>query len=308
MKSARILLVPALLLALFSSCKKDDGSHNTVVPGSGFRTLDEAMASTAPKEKSTSFGVASGDTLFGPGGTKFIVPPNVFETLTGQKVTGSVKITMNDWLMRGDMVFGKVLPLNYGKVIQSGGEAFIQVTQNGQILRIRKDTFLTVMFPQFGIGTAGMQPWTGRDMISSANRVNWLPAAPGQLLPTDIADTISVRADTLHYIAVGNLVPTGSVANFRISVNSPKVLEQSMAIALYKGSRSMFPLPSVENGQVNAVQVPQAPMNIAVFGINQGQFFGGIVDVDNPSSDSTYVVKLKATEPPTLRLEMNLLP
>jgi len=77
MKRSLLLLIPVLFALLIVSCKKDEGEHNTVTPGSGFRSLDEAVNSTAPQPKNTSLSVSSGDTLFGPGGTKFIIPPNV---------------------------------------------------------------------------------------------------------------------------------------------------------------------------------------------------------------------------------------
>src|SRR5690606_21908583 len=132
----------------------------------------------------------AGDTLFAAGGTRFIIPPNVFETLTGGKVTGSVQVTINDWLQKGDMVFGRVLPiyyykntpplpneLSFEKPLLSAGEAFIQVTQNGQVLRIKRDTlistrdtFISVAFPQYGATVpSGMTGWVGRTMIGSAN-------------------------------------------------------------------------------------------------------------------------------------------
>jgi hypothetical protein len=309
MKRSFLLLIPALFALLIVSCKKgEEGPHNTVTPGSGFRSLDEAINSTAPKAKSTSLSVSGADTLFGPGGTKFIIPANVFETLTGGKVTGSVNITVNDWLHKGDMVFGRVLPNNFERLLQSGGEAFIQITQNGQILRIRKDTFVTVMFPQFGSGVTGMTGWVGRSMIGSANTVNWIPAVPGLLTPTDIADTVSVRADTLHYIQAALPYAPPESGNYTVRLTSSVVMEQSMAVALVDGVKTIFPLPSAQNGQVNVINGPtKVPLHIAVMGINKGQFFGGIVAVDDPRSDSTYSVTLKAMEPPTLRLQLNAL-
>lgn len=308
MKSSLLLIVPALLVTLFSSCKKDDGTHNTTTPGS-YRSLDEAMLSTAPKPKETSVIVSSGDTLFGYGGTKFIIPPNVFETLEGVKVTGSVKVLLQDWTLKGDMIFGRVLPMNYASVLQSGGEALIQVTQEGRVLKIRKDTFITVMFPQqMGLSNpAGTTGWTGRTMAGSANTVNWLPASSALLFPTDIPDSISVRCDTLHYVQAAIPMNTGGFANFTVRVNGPVGLEQSLAYAMYDNVKAAFPLPSVTNGVISAVQVPKAPIHIAVMGINKGQFFGGILAVPDPRSDSTYTVDVKAMEPPTLRLQMNIL-
>jgi hypothetical protein len=306
---------------LIFSCKKEDGSNqNTVTPGS-YRSLDEAVASTAPIARSTSISVSAGDTLYGPGGTRFVIPANVFETLTGGKVTGSVQVTINDWIKKGDMVFGRVLPImyfkadadepTYEKPLLSAGEAFIQVTQNGQILRIRKDTNIWVQFPQFGVNVPDMTGWSGRTMIGSANTVNWQSVDTPWLFAEYLTDTLSVRSDTLHYIQAALPFNFGnSYLNFTVRLNSPVALEQSMAVAMYANNNALFPLPSVVGGEIKAVGIPASastPLQIVVMGINKGNFYGGIVDVASPTLDSIYQVTVLPMEPPTLKLMLNAL-
>lgn len=322
MKRYLLLFVPVLIAAtLFNACKKDDeGQRNTVTPGA-YRSLEEAVNSTAPVAKSTAMSVSSGGILVAPGGTTIIFPPNAFETLSGGKVTGSVNVTVNDWLHKGDMVFGRVLPITYYKTdppaqgetfdkpLASAGEAFIQVTQNNQVLRVRKDQHVMVLFPQQPGGPLLSTPigWVGRTMIGSGNTVNWLAVDTNVLLPIQYADTIALRADTLHYVQAAEQLGISGFSNFTIKLNSSVTLEKSMAVALYDGYKAIFPLPGANGGEIRVSGVPAMPMHIAVMGINQGNFYGGVVSVPSPASDSTYSVIIKAQEPATLRLHLNSL-
>ncbi len=308
MKPYLLLLLPALALSLFS-CKKDDGGKTSVTPGNGYRSLEEALASGAPKMRNIGLIVASGDTLYGVGGTRIMIPPNAFETLTGGRVTGSVNISFQDWNLKGDMVYGHILPLSYGEPLAAVGQAYLSATQNGQALRVNKDTEIVFQFPQRGIAPgAGMQGWTGRTLVSATSIVNWLPLGlDGKLRPSIVSDSVNLIADTLGYVAAGSYFGSNGKINFSVRINSPVPLESSLSVALYDNARAVYPIPSASNGRIYAMNIPNAPMHIAVMGINQGVFYAGMVDVPSPTSDSTYQVNLQSTDPANFRLTMNAL-
>ena len=298
------LLLPAVLAILGLSCTKgDEGVHTTVTPGS-YRTLNEALSSIAPLSRTVSLGVASGGSVYGTGGTRFYFPPNVFETFSVKFVTGSVQVTVNDWLLKGDMVFGKVLPLTYGKLMRSSGEGYVSVTQDGAPIRIRKGMRIMVNFPQFGANNPTLTGWVGRTVDGSANTINWLEVDTNTIKVVSFADSVSVRADTIGYLQAGTPF-TGPNANFTVRLTAPVTLENTAVVALYDGTRSVFPLPSVQNGQVSAVSVPSSAIHVAVMGINTGQFYGGVVAIPNPQTDSIYTVIIKQVEPPTFKLLLN---
>ena len=305
MKRFTYLLLPGLMLTLLFSCKKnEDGEHNTVTPGA-YRTLDEAVASTAPIARSTSISVSSGDTsLTAANGTRFIFPPNAFETLNGGKVTGSVQVTIQDWLKKGDMFFGKVQPLSYGEPLESGGEAFVQITQNGEVLRLKPGLFITVKFPQFGLSGPSFSGYKGRTIIGSQNTVNWIEDMD-QITASTLVDTVAVKSDTLHYVQAAVPFPFNGYNNFTVTMTTPVTLEQSLAVVLYDGHKAMYPLESAIDNIVHAQHVPSAPLHLVVMGINAGNFYGGIVAIPAPGTDSTYQVIIKNTTPASLRLQMN---
>jgi len=309
MKSYLFLLLPVLALSLFSCKRNDGGEGTTVTPSTGYRTLEEALASSAPKLRTTGLIVATGDTLYGAGGTRIMIPPNAFETLTGGRVTGSVNISYQDWVLKGDMVYGHVLPISYGTPLTTSGQAFLSATQNGVPLRVSKDTEVVFQFPQYMMLPGGvLQGWTGRTQASATNIVNWLPLGDkGKLRPIVLADSVNLIADTLGYVAASGEFPTTERINFTVRVNSPVALESSLAVALYTGVRAVYPLPYVTNSRILAANIPQGPMSIAVMGVNKGLFYGGIVEVPSPGSDSTYQVNLISTDPAKFRLDMNAL-
>lgn len=308
MKAYLLLLLPVLALSVFS-CKRDDGDGNSVTPGTGYRTLEDALVAGSPKMRSTGLIVASGDTLYGGSGSRIMIPPNAFETLTGGRVTGSVNISYQDWILKGDMVYGHVLPLSYGRPLMTVGQAYLYVTQNGQALRVNKDTEIVFQFPQYGaVPGTGMQGWTGRSVISATSIVNWLALGKdGKLRPSIVADSVNLIADTLGYVAAGDFFNAAPEVNFNVNVSSTAPLETSLAVALYDNVRAVYPLPFVSNGRIIASGIPGGAMHIAVMGINKGVFYAGMVPVASAASDSTYIVNVKPTDPAAFRLSMNAL-
>ncbi|MEO6831837.1 MAG: hypothetical protein ABI378_05835 [Chitinophagaceae bacterium] len=306
MKRSLLILLPLMITGLLFSCSKNNSGLNSVTPGKHFQSLDEALASVAPVQLSTTIIVSQGAKLIAPGGTTFYIPPNAFETLRGTKVTGSVNVTINDWLKKGEMIYGKVLPLHYGETIESGGEAYLLPTQNGEVVRVKKGIHINVNFPQFGATGPAFTGWVGRDFLGSANNVNWLEDTTNLHIAI-LADTIQVIADTLHYIALATPNVYSSPHDFTVTMNTPVVLEQSMAVAMYDGRKVLFPISSAQNGVFYATKVPEGAIHVAVMGVNAGEFYGGILAIPDPGTDSTYQVVIKKMAPATLKLQLNAL-
>lgn len=306
MKRSLLILVPLLITGLLFSCSKNNSGLSSVTPGTPYQSLDEALASVAPVALSTTVIVSQGAKLIAPGGTTFYIPPNAFQTLRGAKVTGSVNVTFNDWLKKGDMIFGKVLPLHYGETIESGGEAYLYVSQNGEAVRLKKDIHVNVNFPQFGATGPAFTGWVGRDFLGSANIVNWLEDT-AKLHTAIVGDTVQLIADTLHYISIATPNIYSSSNSFTITMDAPVELQQSMAVAMFDGKKVLFPIPSAQNGIFYATKVPEGDIHVTVMGVNSGEFYGGILAIPNPGTDSTYKVVVKKMAPATLKLQLNAL-
>jgi hypothetical protein len=308
MKSYTLLLIPVILSVLLFSCKKqDDGEHNTVTQG-GYTSLTDVYNKVAPKPTTVSVSVATGGDLFSPRGTRFQIPRNCFETQTGVKVNGSVQITFNDWLLKGDMTFGKILPTSFDTPLNCAGEAYIHATQNGEPLRLRQGFRIQINFPQFNNPVSGAIGYVGDPTLQgSQNIVNWLVVDTNTIKTDLIGDSVVIYSTALEYLSAA--VPTGAPRDqsYIIRLNSPVTLENTMAVGLYDGFKTVLGIPSAINGEIHAIGYPGTHTHVAVMGIKSGVFYGGIVDISNPMSDSTYTVIIKQIEPPILKIQMNSL-
>ncbi len=309
-KSSLLLILPAIAaLLVYTSCNKGGEDLNTSTPGS-YQLLDQIFAKTAPLPTTQSIVVSTGGSVTSKGGTRFILPRDGFQSYTGAIIGGSVDVKVYDWLLKGDMAFAKVLPVSNNNPLYTSGQAYIEVTQNGVPVRLRKGYYITVKFPQFGYGITGDSLYLGQTVSGSSNVINWyMRDTAGR---TALAlDTVSLRSDSLHYIAASHFLPQNGTASFTIKLNSPVSLEQTLALALYDSTKGLFPISSAVGGKISAERVPiggvNNKMHVAVMGIYQGQFYGGIVPIPKPMTDSTYEVIIKQTDPQAFRLQMNIL-
>lgn len=306
MKRSLLLIVPFVVAAFASSCNKEGGALNTVTPG-GYSSLDDIFAATALPPVTQSIKVSSGGEIISSGGARVLFPANAFQTYSGTIVTGSVDVTVQDWIKKGDMVFGRVLPVSNNEALSTSGQAYIEVTQKGVPVRLRKGFRVAVKFPQFNLLSNNDSLYLGRKVAGSVNTVNWYSKdTGGGSFP--LGDTVVLTSDSLRYIASSHFLLPSENKNFSLRVNAPVVLEQTLAVALIDGVRSVYPVASAINNNIYAQHMPNMPMHVAVMGINKGVFYAGIADVPAPQNDSTWQVTLKQVAPQAFRLQLNSLP
>ncbi len=306
MKRSLLFLLPALALLFTYSCKRSNDGLNTVTPG-GYPTLDEIFARTSVPATTLSFKVSSGADFFSKGGTHIYIPRDAFQTYTGAIVTGSVDVKVVDWVQKGDMVFSKVLPLSNNQPLATSGQIYLEITQNGRPVRLRKDYYAIIIFPQYGLMGSNDELYLGREVIGAANTVNWYGTdTAGRFLYT-IPDSVAMRTDSLNYIAASHLMPNSGDYSFKVRVNAEVNMDQTMAVALYDNMKAAFPVASAINNVIHAEHVPGGSLHLAVMGVNRGIFYGGIVPIASPATDSVYDVKLDAVDPQDFRARLNAL-
>jgi hypothetical protein len=306
MKRSLLLIVPFMAVALMFSCKKEEGSHNTVTPG-GYKSMDDLFAATAHTPTTQSIKVSTGGEIISKGGTHILFPPNAFQSYNGAIITGSVDVKVNDWVRKGDMVFGKVLPVSNNQALTTSGQAYIEATQNGVPVRLRKGYRVILKFPQLNVFSTGDSLYLGRAVAGSVNTVNWYTNDTGGVSNV-VADTAYLTSDSLRYIASSHYLNPSDHANFTVRVDAPISLEQTVAVALLDGVRCVYPVSSAINNTIWAEHIPAMPLRVAVMGITKGVFYGGIVQVENPKTDSVWTVTMKEVAPQNFRLQMNALP
>ena len=140
-----IILGAAASLLLLTSCEKNDdldvpnNANQTAEIFGGLEFENSILNSRENDLQLFSVDATAGGLIVGEQGTNINFPPSAFEHLGGESVTGPVDIELVEIYNRAEML-KKQLPTN-GKqnngdisTIISGGEFFINATQNGQQL------------------------------------------------------------------------------------------------------------------------------------------------------------------------------
>lgn len=149
-----------IVLALATSCKKEE-----VIPTPDPTTKEDGTAlknfySQNLNELKQTFTVdaSTGATLTGTKGTKITIFPNSLLNGSGQIVSGNVTVELIEIYDRATMILGNkptMGRLANGDIapLVSGGEYFLQITQNGQILNSDTGVFVQVPTnnPDFGM-------------------------------------------------------------------------------------------------------------------------------------------------------------
>lgn len=305
----RLLLLSGLAALLFSACSKsEDPPQNYLVSGP-YSNIAQVMASGAPKAVNASVSVTSGGTARAQGGTRVVIPPNAFVDAQGLAVSGAVDVSVTDWLRRGDMIFGNVLPISNGQPLISGGQMHIAVTQNGKPVFVRPGRQLKVELPQFGTPVPGMELFIGRTAAGGGNQVNWFKADSGSAQLVYGADTISFFPDTVGYYNADQFMSNPNYQSFTVDLRSDDTgaYKGMTMVALYQQYRALWPLNvTSEPGRFREDHVPDIPVHLVAYGIRNGYFYAGYVTV-TPKTGSSYVVNVQRTEPADFKKLLNSL-
>lgn len=179
-----------ILLVLVTSCKKEEVipapvTNETKEDGTALKNFYSQNLNEL--KQIFSVDVASGATLTGVKGTKITIFPNSLLNENGQTVTGTVTVELIEIYDRATMVLANKptmgrLPNGDVSPLVSGGEYFLKITQNGEILNSNSGVFVQVPTnnPDFG-------------MTLFDGEIN----ANGDLLWLGVEDSIAIGQDTV---------------------------------------------------------------------------------------------------------------
>ncbi len=152
-----------LVIVLLGACKKDD--NTSIFPTSDeFQTLRETALET--RTQNFQFDVGDGIVSYtSTNGVELSINTNCL-TLNGSPVTGVVDVEYIELFDRGNMLVTNkptmgLTPDNDKALLISGGEFYIQASQNGTFLEGNCWAQLTVPTALTGGGRSGMSLWSG---------------------------------------------------------------------------------------------------------------------------------------------------
>jgi len=163
-------LTPVVIMAAaaiaFASCKKNNEATAPQNNNDG-QTMTAFLQSHGPVFENFTINAATGGVITTAKGTKITIPANVFETMGGLPVTGSVSFAVKEIKDVSDMILGDKPTLTAdGKMLVSYGEYFTKALQNNEQLKLKKDSAIKVQV----LGKAAGQQiplWSGDSSVTT---------------------------------------------------------------------------------------------------------------------------------------------
>lgn len=133
-RTTYLLLVLSLLsIALFYSCQKEE--KPVILPAFSTQLNNFFKSHAAPIQHYTVT-AESGQYIVGQKGSGFYIFPNAFKNASGTIVTGNIDIEIREIYSKKDMILSGATTVSNNDLLVSGGEFYINATQNGQQLTL----------------------------------------------------------------------------------------------------------------------------------------------------------------------------
>jgi hypothetical protein len=140
-------------------------------------------------------------------GAKLYLPSNGFVTVDDKQVSGNIEVSVKEIYTPMEMIFNNMPTVSDNKLLESGGEFQITVTQNNTPLKMAPNNFIKITLPNIGRDMKGMQVFNG--VTNAAGEVNWvLNAKPGNFVVGDstLFSNYNVFSDDVNWINVDKFV------------------------------------------------------------------------------------------------------
>ncbi len=190
--SMNLYLSVVIIAVLFVSCNKEPSDEfyvdpNNPVNDTAWRdnVLPDAPVNKifqlfTPSTQTDSFDVQRKHKLLFNDYLQITFPGNSLEGEGGEKITGVAKIKIDYLETKGDLIRFRRSTTSGDKLLESGGVFNIEVTQNGQQLKIAANNFIMIRYrsanpdPNMGV-------FYGDTTASNIDNFNWLPASDSKV-------------------------------------------------------------------------------------------------------------------------------
>lgn len=306
-----------LSLIIMASCtKKEIVPEPTAESGQEtFSSLESYLSSRMPQSESFQFLVESGGVFTTQKGTVITVPANVLITMGGTTVTGNVDMKFKEIFSNSDIIFSGVYPVSNGTQLNSGGEYYIEFSQNGDKLLIANGQIINVKLPGQSIDPGMMLFFANGE--EDPDTLNW-----------QLADSVAIysgftfnSADSSYSIDLdsvgwGNIDAFTSITYFDITFDLTGVSglnsTNTRAYAVFKNENTVWPMGtesfgSILNNQIYEMHLGTVPMNVLVISVVNQQLYYGLLDV-TPQQGVNYSIPLQSVLSSDLDQIINNLP
>ncbi len=151
----------ALVIFSLTSCKKDFNSNSP----QGLSLAEFNSKFSIPTQ--SFYGIAgTAFTITGAKGIKIDFPANAFLDVSGNPVSGNVKLSLKEVLSKRDILLSGKFTESNGQLLVSGGEFQILALQNGQLLKLNPAATVNINVPTT-LSTAPMDLFEFKQTVAS---------------------------------------------------------------------------------------------------------------------------------------------
>jgi hypothetical protein len=319
MKKMNYILGATMILALIS-CKKDTDLITPEVqiqPSiESFASIDDYFNEKKPQTQTFQLTAENGGSFTTENGSEVTVPANAFITPNGQSVLGSITLKMKEVFSNKNMIFSGVFPVSNSNVLNSGGEFFIEASQNGNVLNVKNGQFINVEIP-----AQAADPWMDLFFaggVENPDSINWQPvdsAFSGSGFTFNSVDnTYSCNLDSLGWANIDAFMSGVSYFNctFQLSGIAGLDNQNTTAFAVFKGENAVWPVGisgwgSISGNTISESHLGSVDLNLLVISVVGGQLYYGLLDV-LPVDNQIYQINMIPTTSANLDVIINGLP
>lgn len=259
--------------------------------------------SLAPQTHLDSFEVNNNPvTIVSPGGLTCRFPAQCCVTASGQPVTGKVMVQLLLVKKKGDMIAAGKPTASNNRLLVSGGEMFVRLSQNGEELKLAQGKSITLKYEETQ-PNQGMKVFYGDE--SNPDRFNWVPAdsaGTSALLPVFTGNNFyELTSGQLRWINCDYFYDTTGVNRVQVVASLSPVYTNANTITylVFNNLRSvlgMYGNAATKKFQSGLVPIGQ-PVTIVVISKQDNNYFLGKQTIvtspntipNNPSSNQQLI-------------------
>jgi len=258
MKNIGTLATTALLIGVvIFACKKDQVEPNPGAPNPTTDLIADLFANTGEPLQCFTMDASTGTTIVCSKGTRLYFPANSFIDGSGNVVNGQVDIEIKEIFSKGDMILSNKFPIGEYGLLESGGQLYITVEQNGTKLQFGNgnyamvDVQITDTIQWMGLFNGNTGDPNAANLIWTADpdSINgWVSVCQDS---SSLSSTYCFNLDTLDWINLDVYMNDASQTSASVVVPSGYDDENTRVFVVFNNENTAASLYSYSNGAFN---------------------------------------------------------
>lgn len=240
---------------------------------------------------------SNGGLISGSKGAKFFLPSNAFVNASGSAVSGNIQVEIKEIYNPMEMILNNMPTTSDGKLLESGGEFQIKVTQNNQPLKLAPGNFIKISLPKVGVDMKDMQVFKGVE--DAAGSVNWvLNNNPGNFVVGDstLFSNSNLFSDDINWINCDKFINEPTVEYTVYPGNAPSGDSTNVFIHL-TGRNTVVKMNWVQGlSYFKSNMLLAVPSTVVGISTRNGELFASINTVNIQNGGSVTMNFLPYTE------------